>query len=84
MKILHVYGDDDYGALEFENYFKGQTVKSIIERFIYTEEEHDGDFYMDLLEFNEVDEKFAQWIKNQICDYDQLKHENFYLENETV
>ncbi len=84
MKILHVYGDDDYGALEFENYFKGQSIKSIIEMFIDNEEEHDGDFYMDLFEFGEVDEKFVSWIKDEFCDYDHLKHSNFYLETQTV
>jgi len=52
--------------------------------FIDNEEEHDGDFYMDLFEFGEVDEKFVSWIKDEFCDYDHLKHSNFYLETQTV
>lgn len=83
MKMIYVYGDD-YAALEFEKYFNGKTVKEIIERFFDNEEEHDGDFEMDLYEFEEIDPNFIKFVNRNIQDYDQSKHENFYFETEMI
>lgn len=83
MKMLYVSGDD-FAALEFQNYFKGQTIASIIERFIDNDEEYDGDFVMELYEFGDVDGEFIHFVRNQIQDYDQSKDCNFYFEDQTV
>lgn len=80
MKLIYVSGDDS-AALEFENYFKGKNVKEIIERF---GEEHDGDFELELFEFDEIDPKFIKFIRNEIQDYDDSKHSNFYCEGEII
>lgn len=87
MKVLHIYGDDDFAVIEFENTFKGRTIQSIISQYFDNDEElpkTENEFYIDLLEFGEIDDGFARWIKNQICDYDQLKNESFYLETDII
>ena len=83
MKLIYVSGDD-YAALEFENYFKGKNVEEIIGRFIINDEEHDGDFEIKLFEFDEIDPKFIKFIRNEIQDYDDSKHSNFYCEGEII
>lgn len=85
MKAIYVYYENgDYGALEFERYFKGKSVNEIIERFFDNDEEYDGDFDMELYEFGEVDEKFIDFIRHKIHDYDDSKHQNFYLEGTII
>lgn len=84
MKMIYVYGDDDYAALDFERYFNGKSVKEIIERFFDNEEEYDGDFEMKLYEFGEIDPEFIKFVCSSIQDYDQSKHENFYFENQII
>lgn len=85
MKVIYVYYENgDYGALEFERYFQGKSVDEIIERFFDNDEEYDGDFDMELYEFGEVDEKFIEFIRDEIHDYDDSKHRNFYLEGTII
>lgn len=78
--MIYVSGDA-YSALEFERYFSGQSVKSIIERFLDGNEEHDGDFEMEFYEFEYIDPEFIDFVRNQIQDYDDSKHSNFYFED---
>lgn len=71
---LYVCGSD-YAAIEFlRNYnpqeayedmcSKGETLRVI-----------DEDDYIELriVEFNQVDSTFVDWLKDNLCDYDQLK-----------
>lgn len=81
--MIYVDGDD-YAALEFEKYFKGKSVKEIIERFFEGDEEYDGDFDMGLYEFKNIDPEFISFIRNEISDYDQSKHSNFYFEDAVI
>lgn len=82
MKMIYVTGDD-YAAIEFEKKFKGRQVLDIIREFFIEDNEFEGEFEMELYEFGEIDPKFIHFI-NDLLDYDQLKHENFYFENEIV
>lgn len=84
MKMIYVSGDDDFAALDFENYFNGKTVKEIINRFIDGKEKHDGDFRMRLYEFGEIDPEFINFVRKNIMDHDDAKHTNFYFEDETI
>lgn len=86
MKVLHVYGDGDFAVIEFEDYFEGRTIQSIIEQYFDNDDEFPDnvDFGMDLYEFESIDEQFAHWIKEQICDYDMLKNESFYLDTDKI
>lgn len=83
MKIIHVYGDE-YAAIEFEKYFKGKRCSDIIQEYFVDEKEYDGDFEMELMVFNDVDPEFIKFIKQEIMDYDMMKHENFYTEDQVI
>lgn len=79
MKVLYVFGEE-YSALNFEN--SKLTIADGIKIaqsncFCYSDE-----FYAEfrVYEFDgNVDSKFISFLKNEILDYDQLKHENFYI-----
>lgn len=83
MKILYIFGDNDYTALEFENLPLGRRgdiiskAKEDINELI----EWDCGCYVKVMEFNNVDESFIDFIKNEIQDYDDSKHKNFYVLN---
>jgi hypothetical protein len=83
MKILHVFGND-YASIEFEKKFKGKLVSDIIQEYFIDDNDFEGDFEMTLLEFSSIDLKFIEFLRNNFLDYDMLKHENFYLENQIV
>jgi hypothetical protein len=40
------------------------------------------EFQLQALEFNDVDPKFIEFVQNELCDYDALKHSNFYIVRE--
>lgn len=66
MKVLFVTGDD-YAALTAEEY----GIERIIDNL---KNEVDNDkFDALILEFNEVDSRFIDFIKNRVLDYDQSK-----------
>lgn len=77
MRILYVYGDDDYAATTFEGDYKfNDIVKKAEEND--NEIEFEEGMYAKILEFGEVDEKFIEFMK-KIQDYDDSKHHNFYI-----
>jgi hypothetical protein len=79
MKIAFVQGDDDYGAMTFEDDFGGiEKLKAMSEGKIPCEDE-DGEWRVTFHDFGEVDPKFVDWIKLEIQDYDDSKHKNFYI-----
>ncbi len=84
MKMIYVYGDDEYAAIDFENYFKGISVNEIIDRFIINGENHDGDFKMKLYIFDTVDPNFITFVRMYVEDYDMAKHSTFYFESDIV
>lgn len=92
MKILYVWGDDDYGALMFEQskYSVEQVAEMCQETdsisIEYTEFvgefEETTQFNAKVYEFKEVDPNFVHFIKADIQDYDDGKHKNFYVVEE--
>ena len=90
MKMIYVSGNDDFAALDFEKHFNGKTVKEIIDSEFSNHtssiefETDEGNFEIELYNFGEVDPEFINFVNNQILDYDQSKHTNFYFEDETI
>lgn len=88
MRVLKVYSDGDYGAVEFENQYSGTLVKTIIDNINDykqdVEEDWDADFLLHVYEFSDICPEFVKFIKEDIIDYDDSKHTTFYLETETV
>jgi len=87
MRILYVWGDDDYHALSFEK--SDLTIKEIVESIdkgewldqsgIYEWSDNDNYFYVKILDFKDVDPAFIEFIINEIMDEDDMKHRNFYI-----
>lgn len=81
-KVLFVTGDDDYGALSFE-----ESKITGIEAWNkandnggkYTEENDENNFTVVALSFGEIDDKFHEFLQSKILDYDACKHTNYYL-----
>ncbi len=87
MKILFVDNSNDYDAMYFEDNYvpslelwqyikKGETLSRIEDGIKW------GDLDVTALEFGEVDLNFIDFVKNSVCDYDELKHTNFYVVKE--
>lgn len=90
MKALYVGSYGDYGALNFENLFKGQKVSWAIDNLgvcyrllAQAMELDEEEFQLEVLELN-IDEPTFETIKRRLCDHDGLKHHNIYLETETI
>ena len=84
MKLIYVHGDDDYGALYWEQ-LNDKKKASYIEKLssqeekVITIEDEGGETYIELLEFDKVDPKFVLFIKNNIQDYDDSKSKDFFV-----
>lgn len=83
MKILFVESYNEYDATMFEQNFKptievwnkvkcGEILNVDCEG---TQEQ----LKVQALEFDNIDKNFIKFIKSEICDYDDLKHANFYV-----
>lgn len=90
MKALYVGSYGDYGALSFENLFKGQKVSWVIDnleechrQLAQAEGLDEEEFQLEVLELN-IDEPALYLIKDKLCDHDGLKHHTIYLETEAV
>lgn len=90
MKMIYVSGDGDYAAIAFENFFNRKSVKEIIDTE-FTEntssisyETDDGDFEIELYDFDVIDPEFISFVRREVLDYDMAKHSNFYFENEII
>lgn len=84
MKLIYVHGDDDYGALYWEQLSdeekdKYTTQLLFQEEKIITIEDEGGETIIELLEFDKVDPKFIVFIKENIQDYDELKGNDFFV-----
>lgn len=88
IRLLDVGSDSDYGASVFDEEFKVEDVVQGMEPgdvktlTIKAEKDigyPDMEIYVELFEFGEVDDKFIEYIKDRIQDYDDSKHHNFYI-----
>lgn len=78
--FLYVYGDD-YSALHFDQeYDKQELYESMVNknekhRIIETDE-----FYIEIKikEFGEIDDTFVQFIRDYLCDSDDLKNADIF------
>ena len=98
MKILYVYGDDDYAALTFDDdmklnnpadlkrLYEASFEAGLVDDHTYSEIiiDEDAGIYCQALEFNSVDPNFIKWIKYEaeFLDYDESKHRDFYIVEE--
>lgn len=94
MKVIFVTGDD-YAALEFEQSHEGQEVSNFIETYFdegetsieytfLTDNQVERTVEIELLQFASVSLDFVKFVRNQVQDYDQSKHENFYCEGQII
>ena len=80
---LHVKGDD-FAVLVFEeNCNVEETYKDMVEKGLTSTTLDIDDTYIELeiKRFGEVDAEFESFIKNNLCDYDQLKNEDLFKVN---
>lgn len=84
-KVLYISGDD-YAKLSFENKYNGTPVIDIINDLESFKSTPDDETYWELevYEFENIDPKFAKFVRITIQDYDDSKHHGFYLENENI
>lgn len=71
----------DYSALDFERNFNAEKVyQEMLEEGVTSRVYDTDDYYIEvsIKEFGIVDPDFEIFIKDQLCDYDQLKATNFY------
>ncbi len=94
MKMIYVSGDD-YASLEFSNAHKDEQVSNFIETFfsegetsieyVFLGDNHDEvTVSIDCYDFGEIDPKFNSFVRNNVQDYDDSKHSNFYFEADTL
>ncbi|MBT9167788.1 MAG: hypothetical protein DDT19_01131 [Syntrophomonadaceae bacterium] len=93
MKILKIIADGDYDALTFEEKFSGQKISDLIAQvengkmLAYKDDESDEEateLNTRVYDVGEIDERFLQFVRNEVQDYDDVKHSNFYLETQTL
>lgn len=78
MTILEVYGDD-YSAVTFED-----ELNEDVQKYVDLCSENGGNYEEDgiefeIHEFGDVDPDFITWVKDDLLDYDDGKHHNFYV-----
>ena len=81
MRVLYVYGDDDFGATTFEDEMGVKKAFEIIDENQVLSIEEKG-FTVELRTFEDVDPNFVSFVKSRVMDYDKSKHVNFYVEGE--
>lgn len=94
MKILYVSGGGDYTASAFEEEFNQVPVSKLLDEIdsgdlkLESEMVLDGELYdvwFKVIDLPQTPSKeFLSFIRDEIQDYDQTKHSNFYLENEII
>ena len=90
MKVLFVTSGDDYAALSFEgsNKYKVEEMwqkawDNNDKHYIIIEDKKENVFAeFFAYEFGEVDPEFIKFIENRGIDYDDAKHNNFYVVEE--
>jgi hypothetical protein len=80
MKIAFVTSENDYGALNFEEWGGVEKLKSLKKKKDFSHSVKGEElFSVQFMEFGSVDPKFVEFIKDQIMDYDESKDVNFYI-----
>ena len=92
MKLLYVYGDNDYSAMIFCDDLRLDNKEDLKrlwnkakenggETVLLDDENDEYEIYCRACEFGEVDPKFIEWIKNDIelLDYDESKARDFFI-----
>ena len=82
MKILYIYGNSDYAYVQWEYLTEDEQahVITILKNSESNSFEFNDGCYIELKEFNDVDEKFIEFLyESQIIDYDYSKHRNFEI-----
>lgn len=83
MKIIYVMAENDYDALDFEEAYGDHPTLELWEKAKSGEiAGKEYSLMVKALEFKEVDPKFLQFIQNELMDYDDGKHQNFYVVEE--
>lgn len=82
MKAILVSSGDDYAALQFEDTFSGTSVKEIIDNL--SNYENEDSWEIEVVEVGNIDPLFISFIRDNIQDYDDSKHTNFWLDYETI
>lgn len=80
---LHVKGDDFAVSVFEENCNVEEIYKDMIEKGLTLTTLDIDDTYIEveIKKFGEVDIEFENFIKNNLCDYDQLKNEDLFRVN---
>lgn len=87
MKLIHVYGDDDYGVLNFENSELGKKsykeVYDFVEKHGGSYQNEEEDFCIDNYEFEnvKVTDEFILFLQEE-KDYDSAKHKDWFIVDE--
>lgn len=88
MKVLEVYGDGDYAAVDFENNVKKHNYidfwnrsKEAGKSLEHVDDDNEAYFEYKAHEFGEVDPAFISFI-DDLIDYDDSKHHNYYIVEE--
>lgn len=87
MKVIFVRADEDYNALYFQEQFPKITLalwkecETGVIRFVKDGEDYE--MRVSALEFKEVDPKFISFIRSDIQDYDESKHADFFIVEES-
>lgn len=87
MRIIKVYGDSDYGAVDFEHFVEDNKL-SFDEAKKLTEVKQAYEEYITPLTIEEVELDISQeailWLHKEILDEDDLKHTGFYSEEDEL
>lgn len=79
MKILYIHGDDDFAALRYEDEI-GQSLALEKIGDVYDKDvELAEGIYGRLIDVGEVSATFIQFLQDEMLDYDDLKHKNYYF-----
>lgn len=88
MKLIHVYSNNDYGAVKFEQSDLGKKPLKEVYDFVkeqggsYTEEDEEGNegFTIDCHKFSGVvlTDDFIDFLNDQ-KDYDMSKHDDWFI-----
>ena len=85
MRILFVHGTD-YSATDFDNYLEENDMSLeeawdmvVDEDGCWTHEDGDKYFEVEIREFGEVDLDFITFLRDEIIDVDESKHNDFFV-----
>lgn len=82
MKVLEIFGDD-YAAVMYDNEVATGRLNPqdlwVRGRGVYESDKNGAYFEYSAREFGEVDPTFIEFVRNEIIDYDDSKHHNFYV-----